>query len=511
MNRQSRLHFFYFWGLLLLVMTAFGYWQIQSYGPASLHSWRQADGAAQAFRYYLDGMHFWQPATFHALPHNDGQAVAEFPLLYYVSAAIFHLTGPSSAVLRWVHFGIFAGGLFAFSRFLLERWGSLFHSIFLPFLLLGSPVVAFYAFNFIPNPPALGYGLLAVYAWWRYRRQQQISWYWGAILLLLLCGLIKPTLLVPYGVWGVLGTLAQFRTRAPYARYFPRGLAWWAGQLLVAGGGLAWIYWANAYNEAHRSPIFLTQLAPIWSMTSERITYTWNYIHTYNYVRYFPRLILVLTGFLLIWSLFRSLYRPAWRGWLLWGGVLAGGSVFLLFFRQFLTHSYYFIDLLPLVLLTWVWAWHGWQRDRRSLFDSPWVHGGLGILLIGSLWYAKTHLDTQYSKHGELQYFQPDFQHPAPLRAFVDSLGIDYDRDRVVIIGDRSANEALYYLGRKGTTVAYRPFIRASTVRVLAEKGYHYAVVVGTPPARDSLDQVLTDPIGVYGDSIRVYRTAPVD
>ena len=82
--------------IAILIVIAFLYNQPKylDYAPRSTHQWRQSDAYSMTLNYYHGGMDFFSPAI-HLQQSNQGKAVGEFPIIYYVNAMIWHLTGPS--------------------------------------------------------------------------------------------------------------------------------------------------------------------------------------------------------------------------------------------------------------------------------------------------------------------------------------------------------------------------------------------------------------------------------
>ena len=464
-----------------------------------------------AYRYYLDGMSFFEPATFYSSERNAGEAAAEFPLLYYIAAGIYHLTGPDPAVLRWLHFGVFALGLYAFGRFLLACWGSVFHALLLPFLLWSSPLIAFYSFNFLPNVTGLAYLLMVPLAWQSYVRTRHLGWYVGAMALALLAGWTKPTILVPFLAWLALGSMTQL-VQSPVRHWFPRGWRWWVGVLVWGGLFVAWFGYVRWYNAHHHSAVFLANIKPIWAMATDKVAYTWYYMterhpERYYHVSSFWALLGGVSIILMVVPL-----KKAWYRWLFFGTAAGSLAVLLLFFQQFLTHAYYFIDLLPFFVLVWMLALDELRQWLPKVFHQFLWHGVLVYFLWVNVAFAHRHASRHWSPAGELQYFHTDLVDGNALRNYVkDSLNIHYPTDRIAVVGDSAPNFVLSYLGLRGVAETFGP-LRAGQLQERAKTGVEYAVVTRPYLLRDStLLPVLTEHIGTYGDSLFFFRLPQMD
>lgn len=502
----KRWYSFLFVVVVVVLAWQYDYPHVQTFGPASLHSWRQADGAAMTLRYHLDpDAAFFHPRTFFLANGNDGEAVAEFPLLYYLGGKLYDLFGPRDALLRWLHFLVFISGLYAFGRVLLGVLDQVFYALLAPLLLFTSPLLAFYGFAFLPNPVAVG---LVGWAWWAYYRwfrTRRVGWVYGSALCFTLAGLIKVTLLVPFfagvGVW-----LLHF-LRTDLRAYFPKPKHVLAATALVVLSCAAWFSWVQFYNELHRSPLFLANIAPVWKMSAADIDYTWNYIYDYNHKRYWlvwtQRLFLVL----LVVNLVFSKQLPRWFNALLWLTFLGSLAYVLLFFRQFLVHSYYLIDLAPLVLLTLGGAAYLLTHYAPRVANFPLLLVGWLVFFNWNMVWAKKHLLYQYSPAGEVQYSNQSLFKTEQLRAYVADLGLDYTSARVVALHDQAPNYVPYYLGLRGYVPTFFPEVKPHHLEHWREAGATH-LVVAKPEylEREDLQPFFRDTLGVFDESIYFFR-----
>ncbi|MEM1321960.1 MAG: hypothetical protein AAGG75_16990 [Bacteroidota bacterium] len=203
-------------------------------------------------------MHFFQPAVVN-IQNDSGAAASEFPLIYYLAACGYQLLGVQEGLLRSLNFLFFALGLYCFSRLLLRLLDDQLLAVSLPMLLLGSPALAFYAFNFLPNTPALGMVLLGIAAYGQYLHRKRARDYYWAVAGFSLAGLLKITLLVPFlaglGTY-VLSQLFPRREATSFVFFPSRSKILWAC-LFVLGLPLLWVLWSKSYNLENQSGIFL--------------------------------------------------------------------------------------------------------------------------------------------------------------------------------------------------------------------------------------------------------------
>src|SRR5687767_2170471 len=104
---------FYFTVIFLLYCTCIYYitdsQHNDHFGPRSMHTWRQADGASYARNYYQNNLPFLMPQAYTQAGKN-GHVVSEFPIMYYIAAKLYGVLGHHDSILRRLHFAIFIFG-----------------------------------------------------------------------------------------------------------------------------------------------------------------------------------------------------------------------------------------------------------------------------------------------------------------------------------------------------------------------------------------------------------------
>ena len=109
MNKYKNLIF-----ILLFILVSFLY-KLQvsiKYAPSSIHQWRQADALSITKNYFEEGMHFFE-AKIHFQGSIEGKAIGEFPIIYYINASIWKITGQNYITVRLLNLCIVFLGLFS--------------------------------------------------------------------------------------------------------------------------------------------------------------------------------------------------------------------------------------------------------------------------------------------------------------------------------------------------------------------------------------------------------------
>ena len=492
-----RLHLPLFAALLLLLWWALGYPALWDVPPSGVHLWRQADSASIAYNYVLHGMDFWRPRL-HQLFDGDPHTVGEFPLFYYLAAHFGTVDAPPENALRTIHLLAFAAGLLALSRLVWRFTADRVWALLLPLLVASSPVIAYYAFNFLPDVPALGLVFVGWWGWFGYVRGGGTGRLVLGLSGFLLAGLLKPTAAV--SLLAIIGVSIyqgwRKPTGAPRTFYLPLGFA------LVLLGYLAWNYWMYQYKAAHANTYFLAQIKPIWTAPPDSIRDTFSRLWQLWLPDYGHFTLHGLTLAAAVSIAFR-LRNGAERLFL---ALLALGvlSIFVLFFRQYHHHDYYYVALYvwPVALLVW----------GTKVLPPRWRSHGLVRLVLLLVVLVNTNHARQiiaYRSAPGSKYmgrFNYDLHDRAALQAFLTDIGVPRDA-KVISLPDNSPSNTLYFLDRPGwTRFRLRPFA-AAAIRSRIALGAEYLLITRkgylTEPA---VQPFLGQPIGDFRGSVFVYR-----
>ncbi|MCF8379736.1 MAG: glycosyltransferase family 39 protein [Bacteroidales bacterium] len=154
--------------LALLFATAYiyDYHNILFKPSQSIHQWRQTDGISISRNYFLEGMDFFKPQT-HNLTSDNGttafSATSETPILNYFIAILYKIFGYHEFFFRLINMIVYFTGLFYLFKALSLFFKDRFWPVFISFLAFTSPVLVYYANNFLPNTTALSFAFIALY------------------------------------------------------------------------------------------------------------------------------------------------------------------------------------------------------------------------------------------------------------------------------------------------------------------------------------------------------------
>ncbi|MCD8529070.1 MAG: glycosyltransferase family 39 protein [Chitinophagales bacterium] len=198
--------------LFVALFFAYDYYKIIHLKPNGTHTWRQMDGASMALTYYQHHRPFLKPQI-HNLFNGDGQTIGELPITYYTASKLYTLFGYKDVWFRLLQLVIYFIGTFALYKTALLLFENVFYSLVLTVIALASPVVNFYALNFMPDVPALSSMYVAIYFFVKYVKTHKNSSFYLSLFMAILAGLLKITALIPlcvlFGVFFINQVLRQ--------------------------------------------------------------------------------------------------------------------------------------------------------------------------------------------------------------------------------------------------------------------------------------------------------------
>ena len=498
-----------FIAFMLLLALYFDYPAQWDYTPRSTHQWRQADGASIALNYYQNGMDFFEPRIHHVLS-GGGHTVGEFPGLYYITAIFYKIFGVHEGIFRLLNLVIFVWGLWCLKKLVYGLTKDLFYSFLIPLFVFSSPVIAYYAFNYVPNTPALGLVMAAGWYFYKYSKSGKGSQLWGSMLLFLLAGLLKPTMLVIFfGLFGIY--LIERVLKIDFGKDGPLVRAGWKALpafAIVMIGVAAWMGWARFYNESHHTGYFLAHVKPIWSIEEWQRTAVYNQVINFWSWAYYHRLVFYATGVLAAVVLFFPKRLPRSIYLLNILTLLGVTAIVLLWYPQFEHHDYYFIELLVYPILVWLSA----VMIGMNLLPKVTRHWGFKLLitafLIYNLNHAKIQMDIRYNPEGIfMSYFNSSYYKTDELQSFLKGLGLQYPA-RVISIPDQSPCNTLYHLNLMGWTELFMPVpLTAKKIQELAKSGASHLIIGDASYLElEDLKPVLKKPVGTFDNSIFVFE-----
>ncbi len=427
--------------------------------PASIHQWRQSDGAALAAN-FARNPDFFEPEICNLFTAGDAHAIGEFQLLYWLSGCISRYSDWPQYPLRWIGLMLLFFGCWAFGWVLLQLTRRPLLAALGAGLLLGAPILVYYGPNFLPDAPAFCFVLGMAACLFRADQTQGQSWLPAATLCATLAVLLKLSLAIgPLALalsW--LGTRKKYSWQSKPLWRSPWPLAALVVFMLIVS---AFRWWVAGYNAGHHTAYFLTTTRPVWNYDWPFILETMGLVGKAGLpVHASAGLYLAVLGAL--WLVLKNWKStPAFFRHLLGWTVLGCAAYFLLWFRMFREHDYYFLCLLAIPALL---LFLGFRLAVQRFSEKKLVLAlGLFFLLgLGHNYHVQ-------SKRLHLA-FEPRTFENLPPEAFLppDALtaaGVPASA-RILCPQDPSPNIALLALQRQGwTAYNFGDRINADTLR----------------------------------------------
>jgi len=436
---------FLYLALILCFYAIMGVFSVLFLEPFGLHFVRQTDSLSFASHYYHFGMDFFSPGLFN-LQSDDAKAACEFPMLYYLTALIYKITGEHPGVLRSISLLLMTFGFVAFFKTIYLIFKDQVYTLILGFWLISSTVLLYYSANFLPDSSAFSLALLGWHSFVKYWiNQTKMNLYWS-FSFFGFASLLKVTFFIhPLAI----GAFLLFSHRNDLKLFFNHykgviGLFFFCLMAVVL-----WNSFVIYYNSIHNDEYFLTSALPIWSLNSAGIAEVWGYISGFWRAEYYYMSTwhVFIAIFLMALIFIKKLPRKIVQLLILM--IFGSLSYFALFYVQFKDHDYYILNLFPtffVLVLGSVFLL------REALASKKWkmvLPIALATICVLSINYAHTKLAQRFSHEDE--YYAISSKQAKHLLPYLDDLGIQKDA-RLLIIGDRSPNGALLTLKRKGWT-----------------------------------------------------------
>jgi hypothetical protein len=174
--------------------------------PSHIHAWAQSDRYALAIGFLKNKFDFFHPQTYilnhqfpggFIVPSENSITAVDFPIHDYIPALLmklFHTTSPwcfRLYILLYSFIGLFF--LYKLANLLGTR---IYKSILLIVLAITSPVFAYYQAGFLPTIPSLANGLIGLYFYMLYLKNNTINAFYCSVLFLTLAALSRPPFLI---------------------------------------------------------------------------------------------------------------------------------------------------------------------------------------------------------------------------------------------------------------------------------------------------------------------------
>lgn len=438
--KKTRKENIFFVFLFLCILFFLDFQSIYFLKPRSFHFIRQTDTLSFVSYYLKNGLNFFDVGNLN-LYNDNGKTLCEFPILYYLTALISTFGFKSYQILKAIHLLFFCFTSLTIFTYLRRKF-SYINAISITFLIFSSTVILYYTVNHIPNYPALCLTLCGIIYFFKYLDTGNRTAFNVCMVLFLFAGLLKITFaFYPFGILIFL-ILKSIKTKKIepyiYVMFF-----------ILFSILMIWNLYVIHYNKINNANYYLTHIKPIWSISSYEIKEVFLFIVNYWVYKYYYHS--AIHAFFIIFILSLFFYRNFKKNQILLISIFFLGSsfYFILFFKQFRDHDYYFMEFVPLFFLIFI---NSYEAIILHLNMKVKIVISLFILLISilSINYAKLNLKRRYSSPFEqvsrIAYILENSD------SKLDSINISKNA-KILVVPDFTMNGSLFLMDRFGYTV----------------------------------------------------------
>lgn len=483
MKTIKRKNLLLFVGFLILVFTVTTWYNFSEWGimrMQGVHQWRQSVGASLALNYYQDGMKFNEPSIHNNLSYDGFSdiSVIEFPFLYYTVAILYNIFGPHEMVFRLFNFTLLVTGLIFLMYLIYKITRDIFWSLYIPLVVLMSPMVFYYGAGFMPNPASMAMVFIAWFFIYKFIEKRESKFLYIVSFIFLLAGLTKVTSLLSLMALGATLVVFYIIDWNKWNREYP------LKKLIIPAilpfiGVVLWYAYVDFYANRYGGNISAVEVRPIWGLDSETIKATWKAITKRWLPGYIYPYHLALAALFFLFSLF--IYkRMKFLVTLLIFIFLGGLSFFFLFYKSLWHHDYYLINILAVVILSYlvfaIWFKSNIKSKILEIVLKAALIGIIPAALISGFKDIDNRVYGFYNDHHRKYY-----SGLTDIEPYLDSLGVTYDK-KVISIPDHSVNISLYLMNRKGFTDFGYPYLSQddNDMDFYMARGAEYLVVTDT-------------------------------
>ncbi len=394
-------------------------------------------------------MHFFEPKLLN-LSSIDGKAMGEFPILYYLTAGLYHIFGEQEFLLRLLNLSIVTTGLLYLFKLLLKILNDTAYALIFTFLFFSSAILIYYSNNYLPDPAALGFTLIAWYFFYEFLVNRNNT---RAFIMSMVFFMLASLLKVTYGLNPAAALLSliviEVINKHNYSlkRIYPYLLSFLLLFLIISG----WYLFVIKYNEVSEGSYFLTQTKPIWSLSNLQIAEVINYMYYYWLPNYYYEstihvfLVIILVGLFFLRKSNKIILTIAISTFI-------GSTIyFILFYSKFKDHDYYFITLIPGIIFLVINSFISIRNKFPKIFNSILVKVIITGLLFLSLNYTHKRVTMRYSiKDDKFGNIGMQLLNASD---YINGIGIS-NQAKFIVIKDYTPNGSLYFLNRRGWTLS---------------------------------------------------------
>ena len=491
--------------IFILIFFIYGYQEIIFKRPQSVHQWRQCDCLAFTQTYYQDGNKFFEPKVLYLGNDGSGKTASDFPLIYYSVAQLWKLFGKHEFIYRSIILTFIFVGFFCFFIMTEHILKNSFFAIWITFIMYSSPIVAYYANNFLMNIPAFSLALIALFFFYKFYKKRANKYFYLSMLFYTFAGLLKVTALTSFIAILVVLLLELLKIINEKKIIFFDIKRQAPALLIVIFIVAAWYIYAANYNEKNNSGLFLIGILPIWELDKTQILHIIDYSYSLWLDSYQSIFMQILSAVMFVTLIFTKRKNNTYLWWI--SVILSFGFLLfvLLWFSVFDNHDYYLINQLIFMMSILVTFFYFLKKNYPKVYHSFLFKGVLLVLLALNISHSKNIIDLRYYgwPNNKAQLYIENFRN---IRTYFRNVLKINPKDKVIFIHDPSFNIALYLMEQKGYTDFGTELDDYASVNDKINKGVKYIIINDSSLLqKDYLKPFLYNQIGEF-NKLRIFE-----
>jgi len=479
--------------LLFAILTVFLYFyyehnKIIFLHPQSIHGWRQADVTSMTLNYYQHGMNFFKPEL-HCIAsdgNTTGYCVSEAPIIYYFTAILYKIFGPHDFLLRMVNLILFFIGLLYLFKTLLLIFKSVVFPLIICTFVFSSPVLVYYANNFLPDTVALAMIFIGWYFFTKffiYAKQKDL---FLTIIFFTLASLFKVTTCISVIIIGILYLLDFTKLGEKLnngQKIFKNKRSSFVAFCIYAIIVGSWYGFAIWYNKQHNSNYFANRFWPLWSLNQEEMDTVRKFFWNGWLYQFFNRATHIFLIVCFVFNIVFILRTKKILNFISYSLLVFSMLYFLLWYYKFSVHDYYGLIMIPFFISVLINFLIVLQSFFQRKFEMIFFTSLLSLFIWSNVNGTKMELRNKYK--GEINWENPKYEKLYNADKTLDDLGIGKDK-KVIVMGDYTYGLSLYLINRKGWTEVFMNRKDTAEIRNKVNVGAEYLIML-TKSNEDSI------------------------
>ncbi len=440
-------------GIIFIALSIhFKFYETINLPPQSTDLWRQADCYSIALNYYQNGFHFFKPQV-HFLFTQNGYAAGEFPLIYFISALLFKVFGVHYFLFKGLNLLIFFAGLYSLFKLALKLTNDLLFSCILSILYFCTPIIFFYANNFLSDVSALSFNIIGMLFFTSFLEENKKKKLIIAATCFALAGLLKASasIFLIAMMCALFTELFITKTKSKFFNVIQSNkLQLFLSLSLALFLIIAWYLYAINFNKSNQTVFFGTKAMkgwPIWENNINGLKESLNYFRLIHVeILSVVNVFLFTFSFILIVAFIKRVDKFIL---LIWVFLFLGLTLFIAYFwKGFQDQQYYLVNLTILPVLSILTAY----KIVFSLQHNEKIITLTYAILIGStlfVIYTSKNVYKCYYKGGWRHQKLNEVYYDSKLETKLASVGIGA-KEIVISLTDGTPNGTLSMLNRRG-------------------------------------------------------------